>query len=74
MSTNAYARLKRLLPSPALLAGTVTAGSSGNYTVTLPGGATVQARGVASFGDEVFVRDGLIQAQAPTMTVTVIEV
>lgn len=74
MSTNAFARLKRLLPSPALLAGTVTAGSAGTYTVQLPGGATVVARGVATVGQEVFVRDGLIEAQAPTMSVTVIEV
>lgn len=74
MSTNAYARLRRMLPAPSLLAGTVTAGSGGTYTVALPGGATVVARGVATVGQDVFVRDGVIEALAPTMTVTVIEV
>ena len=42
--------------------------------LTLSGGATVQARGVASVGDQVFVRGGLIEGQLPAMSVTVIEV
>ena len=74
MSTNPFARLKRLVPVPPLLAGTVTASLSGTFTVQLPGGATVQARGVASVGDHVFVRGGLIESPSPAMSVTVIEV
>ena len=74
MSTNAFARLRRLMPVPPLLAGTVVAGSAGAYTVELPGGARVTARGVATIGDAVFIRDGVIEAQAPSVSVTVIEV
>jgi len=74
MSTNPYARLRRLTPAAPLLSGTVTAEVAGTFTIELPGGSTVQARGVASVGDTVFVRAGLIESQAPAVTLTVIEV
>ena len=37
-------------------------------TITMPGGGTLQARGQATVGQRVFVRDGVIEGEAPTLT------
>lgn len=71
---NPYKALRALLPDAPLLAGTVTAYSSGVATVTLPGGGTVNARGEATVGQRVFVRDGAIDGPAPELVQLVIEV
>ena len=43
-------------------------------TVQLPGGGVLQARGTASIGQRVFVRDGVIEGEAPAITPVDIEV
>jgi hypothetical protein len=73
-TSNTYRGLLDLLPGRPLQAGTVAAVSGSAVTVTLPGGGTVQARGAATVGERVFVRDGLIEATAPSLTVVSIEV
>ena len=42
--------------------------SGGVATITLPGGGVLQARGEATAGQRVFVRDGVIEGEAPTLT------
>lgn len=75
MFSNLFAAFRRLVPGAPLLVGTVTgAASAGVYLVQLPGGAAIQARGVASVGHSVFVRGGLIEGPAPALTVVTIEV
>ena len=74
MIYNPYRRLLGLLPKRPLLIGTVTEVSDGTATVALPGGAKIKARGEATVNDTVFVRDGQIEGQAPSLTVEVIEI
>lgn len=71
---NPFKRLLNLLPQRPLQVGEVTAASGGVCTVQLPGGGLLTARGDATVGDRVFVRDGAIEGQAPTLTVVEIEV
>lgn len=71
---NLYKQFLDLIPDPALQIGTVTEVSNNIATVALPGGGTLQARGSASVGQSVFVRDGVIEGQAPSLTVSIIEV
>lgn len=71
---NPYAALLALLPERPLLVGTVSAFADGIATVELPGGGLVTARGAATVGQQVFVRDGAIEGTAPTLPVEVIEV
>lgn len=43
-------------------------------TVQLPGGGVVRARGSADAGQRVFVRDGVVQAIAPSLTLEIIDI
>lgn len=72
--TNAFKLLKALLPDPALEVGEVISMVSGTATVQLPGGGLVQARGSATVGAQVFVRNGLIEGAAPSLTVEIIDI
>lgn len=72
--TNPYKLLKALLPDPSLQVGTVTASANGTATISLPGGGTVQGRGSATVGQHVFVRDGVIEGPAPSLTAVLIDV
>ena len=66
--SNAYLEFLGLLPPRLLLVGTVTSITSGVATVTLPGGGRLQVRGETTLGARVFVRDGLIEGPAATLT------
>jgi hypothetical protein len=74
MSRNLFAQFAALIPQPPLQSGAVTAVSGGIITVTLPGGGTLSARGSATVGQNVFVRDGVIEGVAPALTAVLIEV
>jgi hypothetical protein len=74
MSFNPYKRLLGLLPQRPLSVGEVLAVSDGVVTVELPGGAQIQARGEATVGDKVFVRDGAIEGPAPDLPIEEVEV
>lgn len=65
--SNLFAQFKRLLPSPALQVGEVLSVEGGVATLELPGGGRIQARGDASVGARVFVRDGVIEGPAPDL-------
>lgn len=71
---NPFKALKALLPDAPLLVGTVASISGGVAVVVLPDGGEVAARGAASIGARVFVRDGLIEGAAPILSVELIEV
>lgn len=66
--SNLFAQFKSLLPARPLQAGTVQAVAAGLATIQLPDGGELQARGEASVGDVVFVRDGVIEGPAPDLT------
>lgn len=71
---NLYQQFRALLPEPPLQVGTVTAVTGGVATVQMPGGGLLKARGTATPGQKVFVRDGVIEAIAPNLTLEIIEI
>lgn len=74
MIYNPYKRLLGILPQRPLLIGVVLSIVDGTATVELPGGAQVKARGDASIGMTVFLKDGMIEGEAPDLPISVIEV
>jgi hypothetical protein len=52
----------------------VTEVADGVVTVQLPGGGVVKARGSAALGQKVFVRDGAVEAVAPSLPLELIEI
>lgn len=71
---NVYQQFRQLLPNPPLQAGTVAEVAVGFVTVQLPGGGVLKARGTATLGQTVFVRDGVVEAAAPSLPLELIEV
>lgn len=71
---NLYQQFRSLLPDPPLQVGTVIGTNGGVATVQMPGGGLLKARGIALVGQKVFVRDGLIEAIAPKLTLEIIEI
>ncbi len=74
MSTNIYALFRDLIREPRLNIGVVSLVSGGECSVTLPGGGVVRARGAATVGQKVFVRNRVIEGTAPDLPVEIIEV
>lgn len=73
-TTNLWKRLKQLLPEPPLLVGTVDSVTTYGASVLLPDGSLVSVRGEGSVGQQVFIRDGLIEGLAPALTLIEIEI
>lgn len=73
---NPLATLRQLLPDAPLFTGTIASAASGVYTVTLADGSTVQARGLAGLttGHAVWLQGGVIQGDAASVSLTVIEI
>lgn len=71
---NIFRQFLDLLPARPLQIGTVIAVSGSQCTVQLPGGGILQARGSAAVDDQVFVRDGVIEGEAPGLSVVPIEI
>lgn len=72
--SNIYRQFLDLLPARPLQVATVLSSSGGASTVELPGGGVLQVRGTATVAAQVFVRDGVIEGVAPSLTIEVIEV
>jgi hypothetical protein len=68
MLSNPYARFLAIQPPKPLLVGTVIAVDGDVATVELPGGGQLHARGAVVVDDRVFVRDGVIEGEAPNLT------
>jgi cystathionine beta-lyase family protein involved in aluminum resistance len=66
--SNLYRQFLDLIPDRPLEVGTVTIAGANMATVELPGGGIIQARGQATAGQRVFVRDGAIESTAPSLT------
>ena len=64
---NLFAAWRELVVGGPLLAGTVTGYDVGVATVQLPGGGELRARGEATVGQRVFLRDGVIEGPAPEL-------
>ena len=65
---NLFKQFLDLIPPRPLEVGTVQSIiSSGIANVELPGGGVLQARGEATIGQRVFVRDGVIEGPAPDL-------
>lgn len=73
-TTNLWKRLKQLLPEAPLLVGEVTGVTSYGAIVELPDGSIVSVRGEALVGQQVFIRDGVIEGMAPGLTTVLIEI
>lgn len=71
---NLYNTLLDLLPARPLQVGTVLSIFDGTATIELPGGGILQARGAATAGQRVFVRDGVIEVLAPSLPIEIIEI
>lgn len=67
---NLYKQFMDLQSPKPLQVGTVAFLVNGVATITLPGGGKLQARGEATQGQRVFVRDGAIEGPAPELTYT----
>lgn len=72
--SNLFRQFLDLIPDPALQVGEVLFVVGGVATIELPGGGRITARGEATAGQTVFVRNGLIEGQAPSLTISIIEV
>jgi len=67
MSRNLAYQLRALMPQRPLVIGTVQRIVSNIATVQLPDGTSLQARGSATIGMKVYVRDGAIEGEAPDL-------
>ena len=67
MSRNPYSVFLDLMPPKRLLIATVTGIDGDVARLVLPGGGVLTARGVGqrAIGAEVYVRDGVIEGDAP---------
>lgn len=74
MSTNLWRRLKQIMPDAPLLVGEVDSVSSYGAVVLLPDGSPVAVRGDTTVGQQVFIRDGVIEGLAPSLTLVLIEI
>lgn len=68
MLTNPYSAWMALQPPKRRQVGTVLAMDGTVATVELPSGGRLQAIGQATVGDRVFVRDGVVEGEAPNLT------
>lgn len=73
MSDNLYSLFRRLTPAAPLQAGVVVAVNGDWATIDLPGNGRLQVRGSAPLGQQVFVRDGRLESEAPNLPVDLID-
>ncbi len=71
---NLLAQFRSLLPGAPLQVGNVLSIDGGVSVIELPDGSTISARGQATIGQRVFVRDSVIEGTAPTLLVEVIDI
>ena len=74
MTTNLWKAFSDLVARPPLQVATVLSVSGCIARVQFPGGGELLARGDAQVGEKVFVRDGVIETQAPNLPLFQIEI
>lgn len=62
-----FQRFKALLPTYPVYVASVVETDGVTSTVEMPGGQRGVARGTAAVGSKVFVQDGAIQGEAPSL-------
>lgn len=72
--SNPYLLFKGLIPETPLQVGTVSALGAPLHQITLVDGGVITARGEATLGQKVFVRNGVIEGEAPNLGVELIEI
>jgi len=65
--SNPYKRLIQLIPGSQIDTGEVIATDGDGVTVELVTGAQVKARGTATIGSHVYIRDGAVIGPAPNL-------
>lgn len=71
---NLHKEFTDIFPDPPLQIGTVTATDGDVATVQLPGGGVLQVRGKADVAQNVFVRNGVIEGEAPNLPLVILEI
>lgn len=71
---NLLKEFQSLLPDSPLLVGDVLSVTSNIATLELPDGAQITARGSATVGQRVFVRNGMVEGLAPSLTYVELDV
>jgi hypothetical protein len=71
---NLYRQFRQLLPEPPLQSGIVIEVGASRVVIALPGGGLIHARGEAALGQTVFVRDGVIEGEAPSLPMEIIDI
>lgn len=76
MAENIFKRFQALIPSTPLLVGTITAvDANGSCRVDMPGGGSAVVIGTGYMvGQQVFIKDRIIQGAAPSLTFHELEV
>lgn len=74
MATNLYKQFLKLIPQAPLLVGVVQSTRDGECEIQLPDGSFTRARGSSDVGDRVWIRDGVIEGDAPNLPVELIEI
>lgn len=72
---NLWTNFQSLIPRAPLLVGEVEAvNSNGTCSVAMPGGGSMRVIGTGTVGKKVFIKDGVIQGEAPDLTYYELEV
>lgn len=71
---NLYKLFKSIVPDAPLLVGKAISIEGNQVFIQLPGGAMVSVRGDAEIGKNYFIRDGVIEGEAPDLTPITIDV
>jgi hypothetical protein len=71
---NPLRELTGLLAGPPLLVGDVLSITDGVAQIEEPGGGMSTARGVATVGDRVYFRNGVIEGPAPALPIDIIDI
>lgn len=71
---NIYQQFLQLRPTPPLQVGVITQIVNDIATIKLPDNGRINARGSGTVGQTVFVRDGVIEGAAPSLTIVEIEI
>lgn len=71
---NLYATFKKLIPNEPRLVGAVASVFTGGAVITLQSGATLRVLGEATVGQKVYVRGGVIEGPAPSLTLVEFEI
>jgi len=76
MSENIFKRFQALLPSTPLLVGTIASvNANGSCRVDMPGGGKAVVIGTGyTVGQQVFIKDRIIQGVAPSLSYYELEV